>query len=69
MFTDELRGESMIGEDFRFLIIGFILGLLCSLVLFKMFQPEMSGAIKNFKGEIKCEQLKNDDVVCYEVKE
>jgi len=48
--------------------IGIVIGMTLALALVAFIDPLKIGAKKHYKGEIACETLKNNEIVCYEVK-
>ena len=55
-------------EEFGTLGLGIVIGMTLALALVDFIDPLKVGAEKHYKGEISCETLKSDRVICYGVK-
>ena len=54
-------------EEFGTLVLGIGIGMTLALALVAFIDPLKIGAEMNYKGEISCETLKNNEIVCYGV--
>ena len=54
-------------EEFGTLGLGIVIGMTLALALVDFIDPLKVGAEKHYNGEISCETLKSDRVICYGV--